>query len=162
MNFAIGLLITVGCILGGYAALGGHLEVLAQPYEFVIIAGSSLGMAAVGLAFIGLAILTLTAAAGYHLGPASDPDDAPAPNVATRRAPESYDGDEDDSDGEPGFGLVSLGALIHCALMLRSGMRRLFVGSAKTPASLAPTARLTPPTLPRWLSPANASRAPRV
>ncbi len=44
MNFAIGLLITVGCILGGYAALGGHLEVLMQPYEFVIIAGSSLGI----------------------------------------------------------------------------------------------------------------------
>ena len=44
MNFAIGLIITVGCILGGYAALGGHLEVLAQPYEFLIIAGSSLGI----------------------------------------------------------------------------------------------------------------------
>ena len=44
MNFAIGLIITVGSILGGYAALGGHLEVLAQPYEFLIIAGSSLGI----------------------------------------------------------------------------------------------------------------------
>jgi chemotaxis protein MotA len=44
LNFAIGLVITVGCILGGYAALGGHLEVLVQPYEFVIIAGSSLGI----------------------------------------------------------------------------------------------------------------------
>ena len=44
MNFALGLLIAVGCILGGYAALGGHLEVLVQPYEFVIIAGTSLGI----------------------------------------------------------------------------------------------------------------------
>jgi chemotaxis protein MotA len=44
LNFAIGLVITVGCILGGSAALGGHLEVLFQPYEFVIIAGSSLGI----------------------------------------------------------------------------------------------------------------------
>ncbi len=44
MNFVIGLLIAVGCILGGYAALGGHLEVLMQPYEFIIIAGSSLGI----------------------------------------------------------------------------------------------------------------------
>ena len=44
MNFGIGLVITIGCILGGYAALGGHLEVLVQPYEFVIIAGSSLGI----------------------------------------------------------------------------------------------------------------------
>jgi chemotaxis protein MotA len=44
LNFAIGLVITVGCILGGYAALGGHLEVLFQPFEFVIIMGSSLGI----------------------------------------------------------------------------------------------------------------------
>ncbi len=44
MNFAIGLLIAIGCILGGYAALGGHLEVLVQPYEFVIIGGASLGI----------------------------------------------------------------------------------------------------------------------
>ena len=44
LNFAIGLLITVGCILGGYAALGGHLEVLMQPYEFVIIGGAALGI----------------------------------------------------------------------------------------------------------------------
>ncbi|MGD0564859.1 MAG: flagellar motor stator protein MotA [Roseiarcus sp.] len=44
MNFIIGLVIAVGSILGGYAALGGHLEVLLQPYEFLIIGGSSLGI----------------------------------------------------------------------------------------------------------------------
>jgi len=44
LNFAIGLLIAVGSILGGYAALGGHMAVLMQPYEFVIIAGASLGI----------------------------------------------------------------------------------------------------------------------
>jgi chemotaxis protein MotA len=44
MNFGIGLVITVGCILGGYSALGGHLEVLNQPFEFIIILGSSLGI----------------------------------------------------------------------------------------------------------------------
>jgi len=44
LNFAIGLLIAIGCILGGYAALGGHMAVLMQPYEFVIIAGASLGI----------------------------------------------------------------------------------------------------------------------
>jgi chemotaxis protein MotA len=44
VNFAIGLVIAVGCILGGYAALGGHLAVLVQPFEFVIIGGSSLGI----------------------------------------------------------------------------------------------------------------------
>lgn len=44
MNFAIGIVTAIGCILGGYAALGGHLGVLVQPFEFVIIGGSSLGI----------------------------------------------------------------------------------------------------------------------
>jgi len=44
VNFIIGLIISVGSIMGGYAALGGHLEVLAQPFEFVIICGASLGV----------------------------------------------------------------------------------------------------------------------
>jgi chemotaxis protein MotA len=44
LNFIIGLVIAVGCMLGGFAALGGHLEVLVQPFEFVIIAGSALGI----------------------------------------------------------------------------------------------------------------------
>jgi chemotaxis protein MotA len=38
------LLIAVGSILGGYAALGGHLEVLMQPFELIIICGSALGI----------------------------------------------------------------------------------------------------------------------
>ena len=44
MNFGIGLVIAVGSILGGYAALGGHIEMLVQPYEFVIIGGAALGI----------------------------------------------------------------------------------------------------------------------
>ena len=40
MSFIVGLIIAVGSILGGYAALGGHLAVLMQPYELIIIAGS--------------------------------------------------------------------------------------------------------------------------
>ena len=31
-------------MLGGYSALGGHLEVLVQPFEFLIICGSSFGV----------------------------------------------------------------------------------------------------------------------
>jgi len=44
LNFIIGLIIAIGSVLGGYAALGGHLEVLFQPYEFVIICGAALGI----------------------------------------------------------------------------------------------------------------------
>ena len=44
MNFVIGMIVAIGSVLGGYAALGGHLEVLNQPFEFVIIGGASLGI----------------------------------------------------------------------------------------------------------------------
>jgi len=33
----------LGCMLGGFMAMGGHVEVLWQPWEFVIILGTSLG-----------------------------------------------------------------------------------------------------------------------
>jgi chemotaxis protein MotA len=43
MNIIIGLVLTFGSILGGYMAMGGHLDVLMQPYELVIIGGAALG-----------------------------------------------------------------------------------------------------------------------
>ena len=43
MNFVIGLIVALGCMLGGYAALGGHLAVIWQPWEMVIIGGSAVG-----------------------------------------------------------------------------------------------------------------------
>ena len=43
MGFLIGLVVAMGCMLGGFAAMGGHIEVLVQPWEFVIIGGSALG-----------------------------------------------------------------------------------------------------------------------
>jgi len=44
LNFIIGLVVAIGSVLGGYAALGGHLEVLFQPFEFIIICGAALGI----------------------------------------------------------------------------------------------------------------------
>ncbi|AZN70849.1 flagellar motor stator protein MotA [Georhizobium profundi] len=43
MNILIGLILTFGSILGGFMAMGGHLEVLMQPFELVIIGGAALG-----------------------------------------------------------------------------------------------------------------------
>jgi chemotaxis protein MotA len=43
VGFVIGMVIALGCILGGFAAMGGHLSVIWQPWEFVIIGGASLG-----------------------------------------------------------------------------------------------------------------------
>lgn len=43
MTFVIGMVIVFGCLLGGFAAIGGHIGTLWQPYEFLIILGASIG-----------------------------------------------------------------------------------------------------------------------
>lgn len=43
MGVVVGLIITLGCVLGGYMAMGGYVSVLAQPWEFVMIGGAALG-----------------------------------------------------------------------------------------------------------------------
>lgn len=43
MGIVIGLIMTLGCVLGGFMAMGGHIEVLFQPWEVVIICGAALG-----------------------------------------------------------------------------------------------------------------------
>lgn len=43
MFFIIGALLVLGSVMGGYLGAGGHLGVLWQPFEFVIIVGAALG-----------------------------------------------------------------------------------------------------------------------
>ena len=43
MGILIGFVVIFGCVLGGYMAMGGHLEVLMQPWELVIIGGAGVG-----------------------------------------------------------------------------------------------------------------------
>jgi chemotaxis protein MotA len=43
VGFVIGMVIALGSILGGFAAMGGRVSVIWQPWEFVIIGGASLG-----------------------------------------------------------------------------------------------------------------------
>jgi chemotaxis protein MotA len=43
VGIIIGLIVTLGCVLGGFMAMGGHVEVLIQPWEFVIIGGATVG-----------------------------------------------------------------------------------------------------------------------
>ena len=125
------------------SGLGGVIgdAVLWAPHR--LLAGSALGLTLVGLALAAGAILTMTAAAGYHLMPGGEAEEieAQAKRPPARRAAERYDGDEEDVDGEPGFGLVSLGALIHTTLSIKSAVRRLFAAKAKKPAAPAPAAR---------------------
>ncbi len=39
----IGMVVVIGAVLGGYALPGGHLAVLWQPFEFLIIFGAGIG-----------------------------------------------------------------------------------------------------------------------
>ena len=48
MMILIGAVVVFACVLGAYAAHGGHLGVLWQPLEFVIIAGSAIGAFIIG------------------------------------------------------------------------------------------------------------------
>ena len=43
MTFVVGMIVVFGCLLGGFAAMGGHIGVLWQPWEYVIILGSAIG-----------------------------------------------------------------------------------------------------------------------
>ncbi len=43
MTIIIGFVISVGCIIGGFMAMGGHVDALFQPFELMIIGGAGLG-----------------------------------------------------------------------------------------------------------------------
>ena len=43
MLVIVGSVIVVGCVIGGYMAMGGKLGVLMQPFELMIIGGAALG-----------------------------------------------------------------------------------------------------------------------
>jgi chemotaxis protein MotA len=43
MTFIIGLVVVIVCLFGSFVMMGGHLDVLWQPFEYVIILGSAIG-----------------------------------------------------------------------------------------------------------------------
>jgi chemotaxis protein MotA len=43
MTIVVGLIVTLICLFGGFMAMGGHVGVIWQPWEYVIICGSALG-----------------------------------------------------------------------------------------------------------------------
>lgn len=48
MRLIIGIVIIIASVIGGYIAMGGHLEVLIQPFEFLIILGAAMGAFIIG------------------------------------------------------------------------------------------------------------------
>ena len=43
LTIILGLIITLVCMLGSFMAMGGHVDVLWQPYEYIIILGACFG-----------------------------------------------------------------------------------------------------------------------
>jgi chemotaxis protein MotA len=43
VTIVLGLLVTLGCMMGGFVFMGGHISVIWQPAEFVIICGAAIG-----------------------------------------------------------------------------------------------------------------------
>ncbi len=133
--------------LGGIVGDG----ILALPRR--LLGPSEPMLMVVALVFAGVAILALTASAGFGLKAAPGEDDeddiasayewVPVPKPQRRPF-------EDDADGEPGMGLVSLGAAIHAGLSARSAVARLF----------RRTAPPEPMGLPAWLDEAHPAAAP--
>jgi len=48
MRLGLGILVVIASVIGGYMAMGGHLEVLVQPFEAVIILGAAMGAYIIG------------------------------------------------------------------------------------------------------------------
>ena len=48
MGILLGMIIAIGSLLGGFVAMGGHVAVIWQPWEFVIIGGIALGTFIIG------------------------------------------------------------------------------------------------------------------
>lgn len=48
MNLIVGLVVVMGCVLGGFAVHGGQLGALWQPNELLIIGGAALGALIIG------------------------------------------------------------------------------------------------------------------
>ena len=48
MRLIIGIVVVIASVIGGYLAMGGHIEVLIQPFEAVIILGAAMGAYIIG------------------------------------------------------------------------------------------------------------------
>ncbi len=106
-----------------------------------LFGGAEAEMIGVGIALAGIGILAFTASASYGFAGGTAADPTPK---TRRRAPPPADVEDDDKDGEPGFALVSLGALIHAFYFVKGGVKRLL--ARRRP----PRKPVAPPRAP-WL-----------
>jgi len=94
-----------------------------------------------GAALCLTALLSLTASTGFGLAPEVEEFDIEPPKKSAAR-PREVAYEADDAEGEPGLGLVSLGALFHGALTIKASISRFLERRrlAKLPAAPKPRA----------------------
>ncbi|MDB5643999.1 MAG: ftsK2 [Hyphomicrobiales bacterium] len=101
--------------------LGGVIGdgLLSLPRRFGGEAGLPIMFA--GLIAAGVALLSISAASGFGISSAYQGDQGSETDLDVDRKQTE---DEDDVSGEPGFGLISLGAAIHGLLSIKSALSR--------------------------------------
>ena len=88
----------------------------------------------------GIALLSVSAASGFGISGSYPSDDGVDADVEVDRRQSD---DEDDTSGEPGFGLISIGAAIHGLLSIKSALTRA-VGRRLTGPPVATRSRREP------------------
>ncbi len=122
---------------GGLGGIVGD-AILSLPRR--IVGHSEPILMILALVFAGVAILALTASAGFGLRPApgDDEDDVASAYEWVPVPKPSRKPFEDDAEGEPGMGIVSLGAAIHAGLSAKAAITRFLrrgeVGDGPVPA----------------------------
>ena len=129
--------------------LGGVIGDVVMAIPRRLLGGARPALVVLAMAMAVGAVLLLSASVGLrertHFEDEDAFDDAPA---RLRTSDE-----ESDADGEPGLGLLSLGALIHAGLSLKGaamrGLRRLRSARSETEVPMAPPPWATAPGLTR-------------
>ncbi|MFL5033949.1 MAG: DNA translocase FtsK, partial [Microvirga sp.] len=101
--------------------LGGVVgDALLGAAKTVLGVSSGAGSALIGFAFAGVAILAITAACGFGVAD-ERPEAQPEGDEPARR---SIQDDDAAREEEPGWGIISLGALAHGLMSLKAALRR--------------------------------------
>src|SRR5215212_2525745 len=101
--------------------LGGVVgDALLGAAKTVLGVSSGAGSALIGFAFAGVAILAITAACGFGVAD-ERPEVPPEGDEPARR---SIQDDDAAREEEPGWGIISLGALAHGLMSLKAALRR--------------------------------------
>src|SRR3954454_7284898 len=119
--------------LGGVAG-----DALLRAAKALTGLSGSFGSTGLGFCFAGVAILATTAACGFAF---SDGEGLKTNPGRANGTPDRDDADDAPRDDEPGWGIVSLGALAHVSMSLKSALiRRIEAQRAARPAPYAATA----------------------